>query len=58
MFPYWSITLQLIGVQFILNATGSGQSHACPRIEPGVVTKALTKNTIASVAPQTQQPGG
>lgn len=38
--PDGTITLQLIGVQFVLNATGPGQGHACPGIKPAVMTKA------------------
>lgn len=41
MLPDGPITLQLIGVQLVLNATGPGQGHACPGIKPVVMTKAL-----------------
>lgn len=37
--PDGPITLQLIGVQLVLNATSPGQSHACPGIKPVVTTK-------------------
>lgn len=57
MFPDGSITLQLIGVQLVLNSAGPGQSHACPGIKPRVVKRAPATNTIVLKKWQTLQPG-
>lgn len=32
--PDWPVTLQLVRVQLVLNAAGSGQRHTGPRIKP------------------------
>lgn len=58
MLPDGPITLQLIGVQLVLNATGPGQGHACPGIESVVTTKApvnTPENCPYSTADMTAQ---
>ena len=32
--PHGAVTLQLVGVQLLLDAAGPRQSHARPRVEP------------------------
>lgn len=53
MLPDGPITLQLIGVQLVLNATGAGQGHACPGIESVIITKNTGKHAAPLAALQT-----